>query len=139
MRFDHSKATVRTVIVAVCILLLGASWAAAQQQVNLAAGPAMVNLPDGSSVPMWGYSCGAVVAGSTATCASLNTGVSGSWAPVIITVPTGQSLTINLTNNLVFGANRIPTSLTIVGQLGGGLGKSATSTPSPTHDVQTLT
>ena len=63
MRFDHSKATVRTVLVAVCILLLGVSWAAAQQQVNLVAGPAMANLPDGSSVPMWGYTCGAAVDG----------------------------------------------------------------------------
>ena len=45
MRFDHSKATVRTVLVAVCILLLGASWAAAQQQVNLVAGPAMAVAP----------------------------------------------------------------------------------------------
>ena len=81
MRFDHSKATVRTVIVAVCILLLGASWAAAQQQVNLVAGPAMVNLPDGSSVPMWGYTCGALVSGSTATCAKSNPAAAG-WSPV---------------------------------------------------------
>ncbi len=139
MRFDHSKATVRTVIVAVCILLLGASWAAAQQQVNLVAGPAMVNLPDGSSVPMWGYTCGAAVGGSTATCASLNSAAGGGWSPVVISVPTGQTLQINLTNNLIFGTTRIPTSLTIVGQLGGGLGKSATTTASPTHDVQTLT
>jgi hypothetical protein len=139
MRFDHSKATVRTVLVAVCILLLGASSAAAQQQVNLVAGPAMVSLPDGSSVPMWGYTCGTVVAGSTATCASLNPAAGGGWSPVVITVPTGESLRINLTNNLIFGATGIPTSLTIVGQLGGGLGKSATSTASPTHDVQTLT
>ena len=33
-----------------------------QQQVNLTAGPTSITLPDGSSVPMWGYSCGAVVA-----------------------------------------------------------------------------
>src|SRR5207244_3695572 len=58
------------------------------------------------------------------------------WSPVLITVPAGSgstSLTINLTNHLTFGANSIPTSLTIVGQLGGGLGNSATTTTSPDH------
>ncbi|MGE5082596.1 MAG: Ig-like domain-containing protein, partial [Acidobacteriota bacterium] len=64
--------------------------------------------------------------------------------PVVITVPTGQDLRINLTNNLSFtlpdsSKNSIPTSLTIVGQLGGGLGKNATSTESPEHPVQTPT
>ena len=37
MRFTHSNKTVRTVLLAVYILLLGASWAVAQQQVNLTA------------------------------------------------------------------------------------------------------
>ncbi len=138
MRFTQPKIAVRTVLLAVYILLLGASWASAQQQVNLTAGSTAVLLPDGSSVPMWGYSCGAVVDGSTATCAKLNPNAAG-WSPVIITVPTGQTLQINLTNSLTFGANSIPTSLTIVGQLGGGLGRTATSTASPAHPVQTLT
>ena len=84
---------------------------------------------------MWGYSCGAAVTGSTATCATLNPSASGGWSPVVITVPTGTDLTINLTNNLSFAAGagtNIPTSLVIVGQLGGGLGSTArTSTPSP--------
>ncbi|HKV76920.1 MAG TPA: hypothetical protein VJP02_02195 [Candidatus Sulfotelmatobacter sp.] len=139
MRFNHSNVTVRTVLVAVYILLLGASWAVAQQQVNLTAGPTAITLPDGSSVPMWGYSCGAAVSGSTASCASLNPAAGTTWSPVVITVPTGQSLRINLTNNLIFGANSLPTSLTIVGQLGGGLGTGATSKPSPAHPPQTLT
>jgi len=132
MRFNYPKATLKTAVLAVLVLLLGASWAVAQQQINLTAGPATLTMPDGSVVPMWGYSCGAVVAGSTATCAKLNPSAGG-WSPVIITVPTGQSLTINLTNNLTFGTNSVPTSLTIVGQLGGGLGTTATSTPSPDH------
>ena len=51
------------------VLLLGAGIASAQQQVNLTAGPSSLTMPDGSVVPMWGYSCGAVAAGSTATCA----------------------------------------------------------------------
>jgi FtsP/CotA-like multicopper oxidase with cupredoxin domain len=63
---------------------------------------------------------------------------------VLITVPAGQDLVINLTNNLSFpitgsttgAVNNIPTSLVIVGQLGGGLGSVAqrTTTPSPGHE-----
>ena len=138
MRFNHPKATLKTAVVAVLVLLLGASWAVAQQQINLTAGPSSITMPDGSSVPMWGYTCGTAVSGSTATCAKLNPTATG-WSPVVITVPTGQTLQINLNNGLVFGANRIPTSLTIAGQLGGGLGNSATTTPSPTHIVQGAT
>ena len=120
-----------------------AFWQAAghaAQQVNLTAGPTSLTLPDGSTVPMWGYSCGAPVSGSTATCAKLNPLAAG-WSPVVITVPTGQDLTINLTNNLSFGAapNTVPTSLVIVGQLGGGLGTTATTTASPAHATQTST
>ena len=66
------------------------------------------------------------------------------WSPVVITVPAGTaaspaSLTINLTNNLSFtpaaggSANTIPTSIVIVGQVGGGLGGAPTTTPSPDH------
>ncbi len=119
-------------------LTSGAAFAA--QQINLSAGPASLTLPDGSTVPMWGYSCGAVVSGSTATCAKLNPLATG-WSPVVLTVPAGQDLTINLTNNLSFGAtpNTIPTSLVIMGQLGGGLGTTATSTASPAHSTQTST
>ena len=64
---------------------------------------------------------------------------SGSWSPVVITVPTGATggLTINLTNNLSFTTsttpNNIPTSIVIVGQVGGGLGGAPTTTPSPDH------
>src|SRR5215472_16011215 len=120
MRSNYLKA-LKTAVLAVCILLLGASASVAQQQVNLTAGPSTATLPDGAAVPMWGYTCGAVVAGSTATCAALNPAATTTavWSPVVITVPTGTTggLTINLTNNLT-----VPTSITIVGQLGGGLG-----------------
>ncbi len=120
-------------------LLLCGSLAFGQQQVNLSAGPTSATLPDGSAVPMWGYSCGAAVPGSTATCAALNPGAGAGWSPVLLTVPAGQGLTINLGNNLSFlpsGAatpNSVPTSIVIVGQLGAGLGSSASSTPSPYH------
>ena len=131
---------IRLALVASTFLLAsGASFA--QQVVNLTAAPATAILPDGTAVPMWGYGCGLPATGSTATCAALNTTAgTGGWSPVVITVPyvaTGTSLTINLTNSLSFtagtGTNTVPTSLTIVGQLGGGLGAAATSVPSPAH------
>src|SRR5205807_1254675 len=125
-----------------------------QQTVNLSVGPATATQPDGTAVPMWGYTCGTAVTGSTATCTALNPAVQtfntnpatpvasvGSlWSPVVITVPTGQDLTITLTNSLTFAGGNIPTSLVIVGQLGGGLGTTATSTASPNHaNAQPLT
>jgi len=137
---------------AASVLLLASGASFAQQQVNLTAEPATATLPDGSAVPMWGYRCGAAVTGSTATCGPLNPSVTksgvwspGVWSPVVITVPTGQNLQINLTNNLSFPTssatppNNIPTSLVIVGQLGGGLGSTATYKSSPTHAVQGVT
>ena len=72
MRFNHLKATLKTAVAAVSILLLGAGLAVAQQPVNLTAAPTTLTLPDGSVVPMWGYSCGAAITGSTAACAALN-------------------------------------------------------------------
>jgi len=143
MRFNYLKATLKTAVLAVSVLLLGAGVAVAQ--VNLTAQPTTTTLPDGTVVPMWGYSCGAVVA--PATCAALNphaplatTTTPAGWSPVVITVPTGSNLTITLTNSLSFGANSVPTSLVIVGQLGGGLGTTATSTASPSHaNAQPLT
>ena len=72
----------------VFLLASGASFA---QQVNLTAGPANAPLPDGSAVPMWGYSCGAAVTGSTATCAALDPAVTSLtptvWSPIVITIP----------------------------------------------------
>ena len=61
----------------------------------------------------------------------------------MITVPSGAAggLQINLTNNLSFtpaaggAANTIPTSIVIVGQVGGGLGGAPTTTPSPNHSL----
>src|SRR5438552_13466071 len=149
MRTNNMKAILKAALRVVCILPFAAVVAFGQQTVNLTAGPTTVTLPDGSTVPMWGYSCGTVVTGGTATCALLNplaaatTTTAATWSPVVITVPyvaTGTSLTINLTNNLTFGANSVPTSLLIVGQLDTGLGTSATSTASPDHtNAQPLT
>ena len=131
----------RAALGASVLLAGGASFA--QQQINLTAAAATAVMPDGTPVQMWGYSCGAPVTGSTATCTALNPAVAlgtaaGTWSPVVITLPSGQDLQISLTNSLPSG---IPTSLVIVGQLGGGLGSvgagctggGATCTPSPTH------
>src|SRR2546429_4294392 len=142
MRSKNHKSVLMHAGLAASVLLLASGATFAQQQVNLSAGVAAAIMPDGTTVPMWGYSCDATqVAGSTAGCTALNPAVAagtapaGTWSPVVITVPTGQDLQINLTNNLSFGStpNTIPTSLVIVGQLGGGLGHTATTTTSPDH------
>src|SRR6267143_3155283 len=143
MRTNNLKVILKAALRVVCILPFAAAVALGQQTVSLTAGPSTATLPDGSLVPMWGYSCGAAVTGSTATCVPLNTTAAGGWSPVVITVPAGQSLTVNLTNNLSFlpagrsTANTVPTSLVIVGQLGGGLGNLAqrTTTASPDHSA----
>src|SRR5712671_5077002 len=144
MRSNNYKSVLKHAGLAASVLLLASGAAFAQQQVALTAGPSTATLPDGTAVPMWGYSCGTAVSGSTATCTALNKAVAaaaltttplvGVWSPVVITVPTGQTLQINLTNSLSFlNGNTVPTSLTIVGQLGGGLGTTATTTASPDH------
>lgn len=138
MRIQIIQATTQAAVLALGFLLLTTGPAHAQQQVNLTAASAVTTLPDGAQVPMWGYTCGAAVANSTATCAAANPNANGGWSPVILTVPAGASLQINLTNSLSFSnGNSVPTSLMIVGQLGGGLGTPGAFAPSPTHGTQT--
>jgi hypothetical protein len=157
MRFTTFKSQLSKSGLAATVLLLGSGAVFAQQQINLTAGPANAVMPDGSTVPMWGYSCDSTqVNTSLAKCAALNPNAGSNWSPVVITVPAGAAggLTINLTNNLSFGtsgATKIPTSITIVGQLGGGLGARTSTCPagtdasgaicaaSPTHAVQDTT
>jgi parallel beta-helix repeat protein len=216
-----SMTTLKAAVMATGFLLFALATGFGQV-VNLTAGPATTTLPDGTTLPMWGYSCG--TASSAATCAPLSgsssaagTGALGgiyvlnggsgyssattvtisggggtgaqaapvisggvvvgfsvtnhgsgytsaptvtindpaatpgtgavaaaapAWSPIVITVPwvtNGASLTINLTNNLSFTpagggtANAIPTSVVILGQVGGGLGIAPTTAPSPNH------
>jgi hypothetical protein len=148
MRTNHFRNSIFRIPVLIAgVLLFGAVAAFGQvPSINLTAMPTTTTLPDGTTVPMWGYFCGVAVPGSTASCAALNPKApAGTWSPVVITVPTGQTLTINLTNQLSFlpagsaTANNIPTSLTIVGQLGGGLGTGATNVGSPVHNSQVVT
>src|SRR5437762_1971657 len=135
MRSNNYKSVLKHAGLVASVLLLASG--AAFAQVNLTAAPATGRMPDGTAVPMWGYSCDP---GQPAgTCTALNKAVAaatapaGTWSPVLITVPTGQDLQIHLTNSLSFAGGNIPTSLVIVGQLGGGLGSTATSTASPDH------
>jgi len=134
MRFNQLKSTLNTAVLAVTILLLGASTSFAQS-VSLTAGSSAAVLPDGQSVPMWGYSCTAAVA--PATCVAANPNAAGNWSPVVITTTPGSTLTITLTNGLPTPV--IETSLVIVGQLGGGLGGAPTTTASPVHNPQGAT
>jgi hypothetical protein len=135
MRFNQLKSTLNTAVLAVTILLLGASTSFAQT-VSLTAAPANALLPDGQQVPMWGYTCSAAAV-APATCAASNPNAVGNWSPVVITTTPGSNLTINLTNNL---PAKVPeTSLVIVGQLGAGLGTTASSAASPAHATQSAT
>ncbi|WP_185735470.1 Ig-like domain-containing protein [Burkholderia sp. Bp9090] len=119
---------------AAATVLLAASGASFAQNVTLTAKTSTAVLPDGQTVPMWGYTCSAAAV-APATCAAANPGAGANWSPIVITVPPGP-LTINLTNSL---PGSVPTSLVIVGQLGGGLGTTATNTASPPHPTQTAT
>jgi hypothetical protein len=146
MRTDQFHSFLKAALRVAGILSFAAVAAFAQQQVSLTAAATTATMPDGTVVPMWGYSCGTLATGvtSTATCAALNlTAPTGAWAPVVITVPTGQDLQINLTNNLPVppgATSGIPTSLVILGQLGGGLGTPGSYTESPNHaNAQPLT
>src|SRR6267143_5634879 len=146
MRMNNFKAILKAALRVVCLLPFAAAAAFGQQVVNLTAAPTTTTLPDGTAVPMWGYFCGTAATGATATCAALNPASAATltapatWSPVVITVPTGQGLTINLTNSLSFAGGSIPTSLVIVGQLGGGLGTPGGFTLAPDHtNAQPLT
>src|SRR6516162_143673 len=131
--FKVNSALIRSGLTA-SVLLLGSAAAFGQVTVNLTAASGTATMPDGSAVPMWGYTCGTV----NANCRPLlqPAPASGAWSPVIITVSSGQDLTINLTNSLPTG---VPTSLVIVGQVGGGLGSVRTTAQSPAHAAQGVT
>src|SRR6516162_8170101 len=156
MRTSHFKANaiMKAAVLVASMLLFGVGASFGQQTVNLTAAPTTTTLPDGTTVPMWGFFCGTAATGATATCAALNplavatTTTPAPWSPVVITVPyvaaatggSATSLTINLTNNLSFApagttTANVPTSIVIVGQVGGGLGVLAqrTTTTSPDH------
>src|SRR3954453_10327149 len=98
MRINSLKATLNISVLVAIVLLLGSSVQVASAQVPLTAAANTLIFPDGSTVPMWGYICGAP-SGTNWTCAKSNPAATG-WSPVVITVPSGQTLSISLTNNL---------------------------------------
>ena len=90
---------------------------------------------------MWGYACGPVSAtGATCTAANGKPQI-GRYSHRRLAAATDHGaqrviLTITLINNLSFAnGNTVPTSLVIVGQLGGGLGDAAHD-PSPSAWLQ---
>jgi hypothetical protein len=152
MRSNYFESILKIAGLAVTLLFIGSGLSLAQS-VGLTATPQTIVLPGGNSVPMWGLVCGTSTAagapaasaaptgGVTCTTASPNAGAN--WSPVIITTAPG-TLTINLANGLSFltplkATNNVPTSLVIVGQLGGGLGDTPNRTPSPNHAQQVAT
>ena len=134
MRFNLPKVCLKFAATVATVLLCGTMLVQAQQTVNLTAKSTSAALSDGQSVPMWGYACND--AGTNgATCAASNPKALGNWSPVTITATPG-SLTINLTNSL---PSPVPTSLVIVGQVGGGLGDTPSRVDSPVHGAQGTT
>jgi FtsP/CotA-like multicopper oxidase with cupredoxin domain len=141
--FTSNKSRILSGLTAAVLLL--ASHASPAQSVALTAGATSTTLPDGRNIPMWGYQCTGTPTGN-ASCAAANPNAGAGWSPVVITVPyTGTAeastttLSITLTNTLTFGSEKIPTSLVIVGQVGGGLGSGGTSVASPPHAGQGVT
>src|SRR5215469_13905954 len=133
MQTNHIKTILKSA--ALVLAILSCAGAAFCQSINLTAAPTTTTMPDGTVVPMWGYFCGTAVTGSAATCAALNpksgATVPATWSPVVITVPIAAPTGTTT-------ANTIPTSIVIVGQVGGGLGVLAqrTTTMSPDHSLK---
>lgn len=123
MKSIYSQMILRSVLSVSMLLMASTSMAATTTTVNLTAQRMSSVMPDGNNVQMWGY-C------TTGSCTA-------AWAPgPTITIPydaTGTNLQINLQNNLP-----MPTSIVILGQLGGGLG-AITRMPGPVHAGQTNT
>ena len=128
---------IRTALAGALLLTAGGAYAQTAATVGLTAARQSTLLPDGQTVPMWGWTCGTV---SGATCAAAN-GVpqlagGATWQPPLIRVPTGSSLSITLKNTLP----AVNTSLVIVGQLpGGSLGTPVREAVPRTHAPQTST
>ena len=98
MQANMFKAILRQMGFATAVLLT-ANSATLAGEVSLTAAPANALLPDGQSVPMWGYSCDATQPDQSgnpnpATCRRLNPDTTSSWSPVLITVARAHSPSI---------------------------------------------
>ena len=87
---SKSKTPLKAAVTIGALLLFAAANNFAQQVVNLMAGPTTTTMPDGTVIPMWGYTCGAAVAGSAATCAPLS-GISAGAATGALRFLVGRS------------------------------------------------
>jgi hypothetical protein len=119
----------------VITLLAATGTLHATTTVNLTAQRSNITLPDGATVPMWRF-CGGLDGTSTnsgSTSGGSCTAAAG-WTPgPTIIVPVGDpSLTINLNNQLP-----VPTSIVVLGQIGGGLGTPTRMSSNPVHNTQT--
>src|ERR1700693_3472503 len=117
---SKSKTTVKAAVLVSVFLLFTAAAGFGQQVVNLLAGPATTTMPDGTVLPMWGYSCQALAAGavSSATCAALGRSGCGAAAGALggIYVVAGgsnysSSTTVTITPNQTI-APTIPAAAT---------------------------
>src|SRR2546430_10889073 len=63
MHSNNYKSVLKHARLAASVLLLASGTAFAQQQVSLTAAPATATMPDGTAVPMWGYTCGTLPTG----------------------------------------------------------------------------
>ena len=58
-----SRTILKAAVLVSAFLLMVAVSGFGQQLINLTAAPTTTTLPDGTTVPMWGYSCGGAVSG----------------------------------------------------------------------------
>src|SRR5438105_15157891 len=150
MRTTHDL--LKTALLAAIALLSTVGVARAQNSVTLTAARQTALMPDGASVPMWGWVCSTTTAPVGATCTQTNgaaqtvpaTGTSTLWQPPLIRVPAAVApattgLTITLTNTLP-----VATSLVMVGQIPQAadvnrLGAPVRESGRPQHPAQTAT
>ena len=148
MRTTHDL--LKTALLAAIALLSTVGVARAQNSVTLTAARQTALMPDGASVPMWGWVCSTTTAPVGATCTQTNgaaqtvpaTGTSTLWQPPLIRVPAAAApaatgLTITLSNALP-----VETSLVIVGQIPQAadvnrLGAPVRESGRPQHPAQT--
>jgi hypothetical protein len=143
MRSNYLKASLNAATLA-GVVLLSIAGVSSAQTVNLTASQQTTVLPDGSTVPMWGWTCGQVTQGTTAgattgtSCTSLTyttsagavaatpqpqsaavtTGFAaggGAWQPPLIVVPyTASAPGVSTTNLVINLTNALPVETSIM-------------------------
>jgi hypothetical protein len=136
MRTSINRATLS--VAAIASAMFGAVGAAsAATTVNLTAQRVNATMPDGASIPMWGY-CSTGLTSTSAPIAGTVVGGNAcgtTWSPgPTIVVNAGDTLSIVLTNKLP-----VPSSVTILGQVGGELGIPARDANPISHPTVTGT